>query len=1166
MLRIRRKHVLLGILLLTMTMLLTQLVKANPISVSIAPAEGPVGTSVTVSGVADTPGGTINIYFDIDGDGLTELEELQTSTTADPDFVTYQATVIVPASTAGTHAITANDVSAGSSVGAFFTVNPSIAISPKSGPVGTTVTVTGAGFSSNSAVTVTTGSLDVTPPTPQTDEFGSFSTSFAIPPALEGLYTITATDGASKTAFDTFTLLGITMSINPVSGPVGTIVAVSGTQATSSGSVIISWNAIEIVTVTAAEDGTYSYDLVVPVSEVGEHTIAVEDQQSTNTDAATFTVEPKIVLSVEEGPVDTEVTVYGTGFAADAYVDIAYDTSLEVDDFPTDSAGSFTATFIVPPSVAGIHTVTATDTSDLTVTSDATFTVIPAITISAVQGPIGAEVTVTGTGFAGTSSITYMFGGIDVTPFVVPVTDEAGSFSASFVVPPIPAGTHTVSTTDEEANTASVDFTVWDVTIIIIPTSGTVGTIVSVSGANATPSGTLTIKWDEATLGTTTAAIDGTYTYDFAVPASTFGEHTITVIDDASANNPADSFTVEPKITLDPEDGLVGDVVTVEGTGFSGSSTVDVYFDKDCDGVLDPEDLVLEDVLTDENGSFSTSFNAPWVPTAGNYQVMAIDAEAVTSDASFTVLFVMWSRSTEYFQGDYPSFYIEVVDENGEPFEMQAVVVSVYGAAGHLQYRGITFTSEDGTVPYDIQFFNLFLWDNLETLQLVPFHLASDASIGSWSWTATANGLTVDGSFDVIEPVDLRTLLGKLNQLLDGQDDIGDLITYYSEKLQLDHAELADFITAVSDELKLDYDALASLISEVAENLELDHEEIIALISDVANNLELKLDDLATFVSTLATELQMEHEEISSLISDLAVQLQMTSDDLAVLVSQVAENMQMEHSDIIELMSNVSEQLEMDHQELADLVSEVFGALGLKLDDIKAEIIGIEAKVDGLYVTLGDLAIKLEDIQAQLIGIKNDLATISTTLGVIEAKINDLGAISIEEIKGDIATIKSDIGTIRANVSNINANITAIKGRIATIETSVGTLQVDIDAISGRLQSLEGTTATIKTDVGTLKVDLTDLNAKITVMNNNEATIQTDIGTIKGRLTTIEDDMATIETDLGTVKTSAQSIETTSGSIKSDTSWQPSTVALSLIAAIAAIAAAVMVLRKVYTK
>ena len=82
--RTNKKHLTSAILLaFFIALLLMQMVRANPISVFISPTSGPVGTSVVVSGVADTAGGTVNIYFDIDGDGQTEPEDFQTSATAD---------------------------------------------------------------------------------------------------------------------------------------------------------------------------------------------------------------------------------------------------------------------------------------------------------------------------------------------------------------------------------------------------------------------------------------------------------------------------------------------------------------------------------------------------------------------------------------------------------------------------------------------------------------------------------------------------------------------------------------------------------------------------------------------------------------------------------------------------------------------------------------------------------------------------------------------------------------------------------------------------------------------------------------------------------------------------------------------------------------------------
>jgi len=1259
--RINKKHLTTAILLAAfIALLLMQLVRAVSIT-SLSPTSGPVGTLVTVVGEADTMNGLIKVYFDMDGDGLIDPEEFRGSNTA--SGYTFTVLIVVPPSTAGTHAIIANDVDAGTSTGSDFTVTPNITLNPASARIGTTVSVIGTGFDRNSAITITFDGSDITPdPAPMTDDYGSFSASFTVAPFVAGDYSVVAKDTANNNAAAIFKLLGITISTNPTIGPVGTVVSVTGTQATPNGEVKIWWDDTLIDSVIALAGGTYTTEFNVPSSKFGDHTIKAEDTESTNTASQTFTNVPKIILSIDEGPVGTLVSVTGTGFNASDLVDVTFDTTLMMNDVATDSTGSFSASFNVPASVAGDHTITATDTDDSSITASAIFTVDPKITIDISEGRIGTQVQVTGTGFAAANSISLTFDGINVTPILTPETDDFGSFTATFSVSPIPAGTHTLTAIDEDGNEATAPFTVWDLTISIAPTNGPVGTTVTVTGDNATPEKTVTIRWDGVDVAYATAGSDGTYSASFNVPPSVKGDHTVTAEDIESTNTAEMIFTVEQQIILTPEDGVVGDFVLVTGNGFSSLAEVDVYFEND---------LVSLNVFTNQSGSFSMAFILPWVPTAGNYLITATDANGVTDDGTFTVLFVMYTRSSEYFQGDYPSFFIQVADGEGEPQEGAIVVIEVFDPDGYIQYKAMTLTIENGTVPYDMQFFNWWIWYYMDTLELTPLHLPSDATVGSWKWTATTtNGLTVTGSFEVVEPVDLRTLLEKLDQLLEGQNDIADLISYYGEKLQLEHNELAELIAAVSNELQLDHEELTDLINSVAANLHLEHEDIIALISEMADTLEMKLDALSTLVSETADKLKLDHEELANLISQVASKLQ------------------------------------MDHTELASLVTQVFDALNLKLDDINAGILSIQEKVDGLYVVIGDLDVKLADINAKLVAVQNNIATIitdigtiktdisdiggtlssvdgrlatiethigsiqvdiaeingeitsihgrlvditsaigtiqtdistingrlasiegsiatittdlgtiktdvssinvkitaiegrlatietdlgavkvdledieaeledingviatiNTALGRIETKIDNLGAVSLEEIKADIATIKSDIGTIKVNVHDINANITSIKGRIATVETTLGTVQVDIDAINGRIEQLEGATATIRTDIGTMKVSLTDINAKITVINNNEATIQTDIGTIKGTLTEVKDNVATIVTDVGTVKSCTESIETTSGSIKSDTSWQTPTVALSLIAAIAAIAAAVLVLRKVYMK
>jgi len=1189
--RINKKHLTSAILLAAFIALLPmQLVRASPISItSISPTNGPVGTVVTVVGEADTPGGLVMIYFDINGNGLIDYGEFGGSNYA--YGYTFTVPILVPPSTAGTHAIIANDVDAGTSTGSDFTVTPQITFIPTSGSIGTVVTVTGTGFDPTSTITITFNGIDVTPtPAPVTNEVGSFTAEISVPPTIAGDHLITATDeaGNSNSGLYSFTLLPITVAIDPTSGPVGTNVDVTGKYATPKGIVTIVWDTGPIDTTIAEENGYYSYLLTVDPSTYGVHIIKAIDVESGNEAFEEFFVEPRIVLSVEEGVVGTEVTVTGTGFAGNAYVDITYNTDLVVDDFPTSNTGNFETTFSVPESVFDGHIVTATDTINPAITASATFKVGPEIHIKPTSGAVGTGVFIEGTGFDGPAQVFVYF--------------------------------------DRDADG---------------------------------------IRDPEDFIFDTSTNDYGSFSDDFTVPTSVYGDHIVTAI--TYGHLATATFTVDRAvITLVPEYGMVGQWVEVTGVGFSGESDVDVCFNGK---------LVLE-AKTDEYGSFSGNFRVPWVTTAGSYLVRAIDLEGVYDEAYFTVVFVMYTRSNEYFQGDYPSFFIQSVYTTGWVY----VEITIYDPEGYMQYYGYTWTvPPQGTVPYDMQFWGYY------TGVLSAFHLPSDATVGTWTWKGYEDyyGYSISGSFEVVERVDLRILLEKLDQLLKGQEDIVGWIVFYGEKLQLGHRDLALLISEVAEALHYDHEQLYDLVADVADRLSMEHEALADLIADVKTQLSMKISDVADLIVTVADKLQMEHEDLCDLIMGVAEKLQMEHEDIVTLIGEVLSNLsdvredlesleslianvgarldagvedilaliatvsnklQLEHDEIVTLVENVfadlqitideakadilasiaeaTDKLQLEHEELADLVSAVFEALEIKLDDIKSEIVGIKEKVDGLYLVIGNLEVKLDDInakltnvqgrittietdigtiktdigkingkivaiegrlatietdigtiktgvndiQAELVDVNGVLATINTALGRVETKIDNIGAVSLEEIKNDIATIKSDIGTIKVNVSNINANITSIKGRLVTIETTVGTIQADIDDINGKIVAIEDETATIKTDVGTVKTSLTDINTKIKVTNDNVATIQTDIGTIKGRLTTIEGDVATIETEIGIVKTSTSNIEKTGESIKSDTSLQPTTVALSLIAAIAAIAAAAMVLRKVYMK
>ncbi|MDE1862625.1 MAG: IPT/TIG domain-containing protein, partial [Thaumarchaeota archaeon] len=120
-------------------------------------------------------------------------------------------------------------------------------------------------------------------------------------------------------------------------------------------------------------------------------------------------------LTPNTGAVGTTVTISGTAFKANTNVAITYDgTTLTTNPttVKTNGAGAFSATFIVPSSGAGNHTVTASQTGPGSVTLSTTFTVTTPVINAAVptSGPVGTTVSFNFNNLIAGASYTIKFG------------------------------------------------------------------------------------------------------------------------------------------------------------------------------------------------------------------------------------------------------------------------------------------------------------------------------------------------------------------------------------------------------------------------------------------------------------------------------------------------------------------------------------------------------------------------------------------------------------------------------------------------------------------------------------------------------------------------------------------------------------------------------------
>lgn len=372
-----------------------------------------------------------------------------------------------------------------------------------------------------------------------------------------GSYYVYLTYYGSKpiVAADEFTVESLgEITLDPEEGTVGTEVEIAGEGFEDEEDLTVEYDDDEVDIESGDEetddDGEFEDTIIIiPPSTAGDHTITVIGEDSEIEATAEFTVEPEITLDPTSGPPGTEVTVTGTGFGERSdfeYVEFdGDDIDIESGDEDTDSDGSFEFTFIVIETDLDTYELEVEDEDD---NSDkAEFTIVAAlpatINLSTTTGYVGTEVTVSGTGFQDSQSISITF---DNDLATTTTTDDNGEFTAIFTVPVRSAGTYEIKVSDG-TNTEEADFSISTSASISPTTSATspghVGIELTVGGVGFTVGRTVTITYDGNQVTTATVNTDGTFSATFKVPASSGGAHTIIATD--ATNSREFTFVME---------------------------------------------------------------------------------------------------------------------------------------------------------------------------------------------------------------------------------------------------------------------------------------------------------------------------------------------------------------------------------------------------------------------------------------------------------------------------------------------------------------------------------------------------------------------------------------------------------------------------------------------
>ena len=328
--------------------------------VSVDRSNARPGESVTVTGSgfrANEPGITIKMGQTTVAQGITAH-----------DNGSWTATFVVPRLPGQSYSIGVSGfrTSPGAVAEPSLELTRYIALEPEDGAPGSTIVVSGHGFTASESDITIIYSGQVVASGVESDSSGNFVKSFVVPTSPRGRHTVTTTSvipNAGENPVANFRISSA-LALSNGGGVPGTEVTVTGVGfgALESGITVGFSGNVILNDVTADANGVIGASFQVPPAPGGEHFITVSgvDRGSGGQFQQPYTVLPRIALSGTGGHVGSSLTISGDGFGAGSSLTVDYDGE-QLMPSVTDSLGSFALTVEIPQSVGGQHTIRVFD-------------------------------------------------------------------------------------------------------------------------------------------------------------------------------------------------------------------------------------------------------------------------------------------------------------------------------------------------------------------------------------------------------------------------------------------------------------------------------------------------------------------------------------------------------------------------------------------------------------------------------------------------------------------------------------------------------------------------------------------------------------------------------------------------------------------------------------
>ncbi len=354
----------------------------------------------------------------------------------------------------------------------------------------------------------------------------------------------------------------------PTSGPVGTVVTISGTNLSNATAVRFNGTA---ATTSITGNSATGLTVTVPAGAT-TGTISVTTAGGTATSTATFTVTTApagLTFYPTSGAPGSVVLVSGSGFtaASDARFNGASATGTNYQ-----SATVLTAT-VPNGATSGPLSVR---TGGATLTGSA-FTVLagpaPRLTqFTPLRAPVGVVLTLYGANFTGVTAV--RFGTLNAPGFTV--------VSASQITVPVPAGAqsgvriHVLTSGGGMAQSARAFTLIPPPTLsAMFPTYGTAQALVQLTGTNLTNTTSVSFNGTDATAYTVNSATSITATIPIGATSGLISVTTVAGTATTPGSLTVNTTPAAPSITgFTPASGLVGAAVTVLGTSLNGATQV----------------------------------------------------------------------------------------------------------------------------------------------------------------------------------------------------------------------------------------------------------------------------------------------------------------------------------------------------------------------------------------------------------------------------------------------------------------------------------------------------------------------------------------------------------------------------------------------------------------